>query len=104
MVRWAVVWPVSISAHLARSMTAHVRPASVSRYAAVKPVMPAPTTATSTFSSRSSLANRGIGAESCQYDVVSTSVFMGASTGCLESTQADKGHKDETGLSLASSL
>src|SRR5689334_19394071 len=58
-----------------RSSKATRRPARLSRYAAVTPVRPAPTTTTSTCRSRSSAANFGIRVF-CQYGDVSISAIV----------------------------
>src|SRR4029453_3158502 len=65
-VRWAYVWPVSIEATRSRSISATVKPASFKRWAAVIPVIPAPTTTTSAFTLLSKRGNRLIGALSIQ--------------------------------------
>ena len=59
IVRWALVWPVSVAAQRSRSSTTTRLPAFASRYAAVRPVTPPPTTTTSVSASSASLTNGG---------------------------------------------
>src|SRR5205814_400789 len=65
-VRLAVVWPVSIEATRSRSISATVKPVSFKRWAVVIPVIPPPTTTTSTFTFLSKRGNRLIGVLSIQ--------------------------------------
>ena len=70
IVRCALVCPVSIVAQRPRSSTRTRLPAFARRYAAVRPVIPPPTTTTSVSASSPSLANCGNVVEVDQYGVV----------------------------------
>ena len=74
-VRCAVVFEVSPLRQRSLSTRATLWPARFSRYAAVMPVIPAPTTSTSTAMSSFNAENLGAGVLSIQYDPVAVELI-----------------------------